>query len=182
MDQPPQVPVRDSLKQQLENSRLERALEIAESLAEKRALLTTAELTRLNNVLRGKEDDPWREAPVTLLLPSGRQETYSLIADPIKGIREKLHLATESAENGHVLDAVVTVYAGLVRMHAFKDANRRTAAVAAHFFLCRYGVKLSGRALHDLGLGDVREEAQLELLKTTLAQMMRFAEKRSQHE
>lgn len=171
---------RESLRKQLERARFERALEVSESMADHRALLTTAELSRLNNILTGKTtDDPWRQGPVTVTLPSGRSETLALIADPMLTARERLHRATELSENGAVIDAAVDIYSNLVLSHVFQDANRRTAVLAAHYFLKRYGVALSGLALHEIGLGDLREEGQVEMLRETIGQMAKFAAKRS---
>lgn len=167
----------DSLKRQLEMARFERAVEIVESMAEHRALLTTAEIARINAALTGKTDDPWRTDTVTLSLPSGKTETISLIADPKMTTREKLHRATEEAENGAVVDAAVDIYVGLVRAHVFKDANRRTAVLAAHYFLRRYGIPISVLALHEIGLGDIRETSQVQSLRETIHQMARFAVK-----
>jgi hypothetical protein len=170
------------LKRQLEMTRFEHAREVAESLAEHRALLTTSELARLNNILTGKKagdvDLPWRQGTVTITLPSGKTETLSLIADPVMQARDKLHKSTELAEGGQVLDAAVDIYTGLVLCHVFQDANRRTAVLAAHYFFKRYDVPLSGLALHELGLPDLREEGQIEGLRETVRQMAKFAKKR----
>jgi hypothetical protein len=178
-----------SLFKQLEMTRFDRALEATESLARNRALLTTMELERINGILTGKtippENDPehpgpghWRDSPVTLALPSGRVETLSILQNPKLTAREHLHEATELAENGHVIDAAVSIYVKLVLSHAFRDANRRTAVLAAHYFLLRYGVPLSGLALHEIGLGDLREPGQIDALKETISQMAKFAAKR----
>jgi hypothetical protein len=180
---PPNTSGATSLKRQLEMTRFDRAMEVAESLADHRALLTTAELARINNILTGKpqqgtNDEPWREKPVTITLPSGRTETLALIADPKVTARDKLHRATELAEGGAVVDAAVDIYSALVLSHVFADANRRTAALAAHYFLRRYGAPISGLALHELGLGDLREEGQLESLRETVRQMAKFAAKK----
>lgn len=172
----------DSLKRQLEIARFERALEIVESLAERRALLTTAELGRVNQILSGKNTEPWRQESVTITLPSGKIETLGLIIDPVLTAREKLHRATETAEEGSAVDAAVDIYVGLVLSHVFKDANRRTAVLAAHYFLQRYGVSVSGLALHEIGLGDLRNEGEIELLRETVRQMAKFAEKRGHPE
>ena len=168
-----------SLKRQLEMTRFEHAREVAESLAEHRALLTTAELARLNNILTGKKtgdaDLPWRQGTVTITLPSGKTETLSLIADPVMQARDKLHKSTVLAEGGQVIDAAVDIYTGLVLCHVFQDANRRTAVLAAHYFFKRYNVPLTGLALHELGLPDLREEGQIEGLRDTVRQMAKFA-------
>lgn len=155
-------------------------MDIAESMAEHRALLTTIELERMNNILNGKkefEGDPWRTEPVTLTLPSGRTETLSLISDPKRTVREKLHRATEDAEEGFVVDAAVDIYIALVQEHVFKDGNRRTAVLAAHYFLKRYGLPISGLAIHEIGLGDVRDPAEVQSLRETVHQMAKFVNK-----
>jgi hypothetical protein len=187
----------NSLQRQLEMARFERAMEVAQSLADHRALLTTAELGRLNVILTGKDadsSDPWRQGPITVKLPSGREETLQLIADPKINARDILHRATALAESGApvawhpgaepgiplaAVAAAVDIYASLVLSHVFQDANRRTAALAAHYFLKRYGAPISGLALHEIGLGDLREEGQIESLRETVVQMAKFALKRS---
>jgi hypothetical protein len=171
-----------SLKRQLEIARFERAKSVIESLAEHRALLTTMELARVNDILTGvghapggKSLEPWREEPMTVTLPSGQTHTFALLRDPKLSTREILHNSTElSEEGGNPLDAAIDAYAGLVLLHAFKDANRRTAVLAAHYFLQRYGVPLSGLAIHEIGLGDLREEGTLQSLRETVHQMVKF--------
>jgi len=175
-----------SLFKQLEVTRFDRALSATETLAQNRSLLTTMELERLNGILVGKPIETsahsgtslWRDSPVTLSLPSGRTETLSILRDPKLTAREHLHEATELAENGHAIDAAVSVYVKFVLSHVFKDANRRTAVLAAHYFLSRYGAPLSGLALHEIGLGDLREAGQIDALKETISQMAKFAAKR----
>lgn len=168
---------RETLKAQLERARFERALEVAESLAAHRALLTTAELARLNNILTGRQptDEPWRQGPASLKLRSGREIQFAVMADPKINLREKLHIATETAEGGDVLTAVVNLYSNMILSHYFSDANRRTAAIAAHYFAARYGLPLSGLAIHEMGLGDLREEGRIEALRTALESMLKVS-------
>lgn len=169
----------NDLRRQLEIARFERALEVAESMANHRVLLTTMELARLNNILTGRNDDnPWRHDPQTITLPSGKTETLQLLADAKVTAREKLHRATELAEQGAIIDAAVDLYSGLVLSHVFKDANRRSAVCAAHYFLTRYGLPISGLALHEIGLGDLREEGQIQALRETITQMAKFSRSR----
>lgn len=163
-----------TLIQQLDLSRFDRALEAASQLAMNRALLTTTECERLNQTLTGKKSDPWRTAPVEITLPSGKRETLSILKDPKTALREVLHRGAESAEAGHPVDAAIDVYESIVLLHPFEDGNRRTAALASHYFFNRYGVGISGLALHELGLGDLRDPAQRKLLRDTVAQMVRF--------
>ncbi len=170
----------ESLLIQVERARFERALEMTESMARHRVLLTTAELARINNTTLGKPvtEDPWRRESTDITLRSGRALTFSLHTDPVLSLREKLHRATELAEAGQIIDAAVDVYGGLVLSHFFKDANRRTAVLAAHFFLQRYGIPLSGLAIHEMGLGDLREEGQIDALRATLQNMAKFVTKK----
>ncbi len=173
----------DALRRQLEVARFDRAMEVAESLADVRALLTITELARLNLIVIGKDGentDPWREGPVTITLPSGKLETLQVLADPKVTARDRLHRATEIAEAGAPVDGAVDIYSGLVLSHVFADANRRTAALAAHYFLRRYDVPVSGLAIHEIGLGDLREEGQVESLRETVLQIAKFAKKRQQ--
>lgn len=168
-------PPRDSLKRQLELARFDRALEVSESLAHHRALLTTAELGRINNILTGRDIDPWRLNPVNVTLPSGEKETLAVLTDPKVTARNKLHQCTEMAENGQVVEAAVEIYTSLVLSHVFEDANRRTAVLASHYFLNRYGIPVSGMALHEIGLGDVRNPEHIQMLKDTIHQLAKFA-------
>ncbi|MEO5969656.1 MAG: Fic family protein [Bdellovibrionia bacterium] len=169
----------DLLHRRLELARFDRAIEVSESLADHRALLTTAELERLNRIVTGEKDDPWRQEATTVQLPSGKTENFSLILDAKMTARDKLHKATELAESGSVIDAAVDLYVSLVLAHVFKDGNRRTGVLASHYLLRRYGAALSGIAIHELGLGDLRQEGQIELLRETIHQMLKFAEKRN---
>lgn len=167
------------LLKQLEHVRFHRALEVASSLAENRALLTTQELERMNQILTGKESsDPWRKGPVELKLPSGRVETLQLIQDPKLSARESLHRNTEMAELGDAPRACLNIYTDLVLAHPFIDANRRTAVLAAHYVLARYGIPLTGTALHDLGLGDLRDPTEKARLEETFFKMIDYAKSR----
>ena len=157
----------ESLKLQLERARFERALEIAESIAEHHHQLTTAELARMNNILTGKKEDhdPCRKGPVTLNLPSGRTEDLAIIADPKTTAREKLHFAAAIEETGDFIGAAVGLYVELVKAHVFEDANRRTAVLAAHYYLKRKGLPASGLALHEMTVGDLRDPEQVAALR-----------------
>jgi hypothetical protein len=170
----------DSLRNQLQIARFERGLEVAESLASHRALLTTSELARLNRIINGlgEDADPWRQEAANVTLPSGRVQSFSIIENPVPATRDRLHTVTEQAEAGAVVDAAAQIYIDLVLSHVFKDGNRRTAVLAAHYFLRRYGMPLSALAIHELGLPDLHEPGQIELLRATLHHMAKFASKR----
>ncbi|MBU6375579.1 MAG: Fic family protein [Bdellovibrionales bacterium] len=167
---------RETLRLQLERARFERALEVCESMVDHRVLLTNSELARLNNILTGHQptDDPWRQGPMTATLRSGRQVQFSVMADPKVSLRDCLHQATELAESGHIIDAAVELYVKMVLSHYFQDANRRTAVLAAHYFLKRYGTPISGVAIHEMGLGDIRDPDQIDALRQTLRNMAKL--------
>ncbi len=169
----------DSLTKQLEQTRFDRALEVTDSLVKHQALLTTAELARLNQILIGKNTDPWRYQSTTVQLASGRKLTLALIVDPIRTMREKLHGATEKAENGAVLDAAIDIYLALMGMRVFLSANRNSAVLASHYFLKRYGLLMTGRDIDQLvGTADLQQEEEIQNFRQSVYQMARFSEKR----
>ena len=172
---PPRNP--NFLKLQLERARFERALEIAEGLVEGGKFLNSAELARINKVITGTtgETEPWREGAAACVLPSGRQERLQILSDPVRKARELLHEAQERAQSGDVTDAAAELYAQLVLSHIFKDANRRTAVVAAAYLLRLHGVYVSAMGLHELGLGDLRAEGQMEALRETLRNAVKMS-------
>mgnify|MGYP000851169919 CR=1 FL=1 len=164
----------NNLKRQLELSRFERALEVVNSMVESGVFLNTAELGRLNQILTGTQNDPWRVEPAICKLPSGREATFAILADPIKKAREILRAAKDRADGGEAIEAAADVYAQFVLTHVFKDGNRRTAVVAAYFLLKAHGHSVSAVGLHELGLGDLRIDRQMEALRETLRNLVRM--------
>ena len=154
--------------------RFERALEIIESLVDKHAFLNSAELGRINNVLRGETNEPWREGSAVCALPTGNKQSFQLLADPVSKCREILTKAKDKAATGDVIDGATDLYADLVLTHVFKDANRRTAAIAAAYLLEQYGYEVSPVGLHDLGLGDLRASGQREALCELLKSIVKI--------
>jgi fido (protein-threonine AMPylation protein) len=132
------------------------------------------ELSRLNSTICGlkNEADPWRDGPVTLTLPSGKTETLSLIADPKVKARDALHKAAEISSQGQALDAALAVYVDLVLAHCFKEGNRRTAVVAAHYFLRKHGIPISAEAIHQAGAGDLRDPIEVNRLRQKLDSLL----------
>ncbi len=169
---PPQNP--NFLKKQLERTRFERAVEVAYSLVDKHAFLNSAELARINNIIRGQTDDPWREGATVCFLPSGHRLDLQVMSDPIKKGREILNSAKERAAAGEVIDAAADLYSELVLTHVFKDANRRTAVVAAAYLLKAYGYEISANGLHELGLGDLRVEGQRSALRDFIKNLVKI--------
>ncbi len=170
-----------SLLRQLEKARLERALAIVDSLCEHKALLTTGELARVNQVITGKNEDPWRQETTTIQHSNGRTFSFSLLADPRILARDKLHQATErclSEKADEVIEAAIDLYCALVLSHVFVDGNRRTAAAASHYFLNRHGIRLSGTAIHEIGMGDLRDPHETKALYDTIRQMASFTKRR----
>lgn len=174
---PPKNP--NFLKKQLERTRFERALEIIENMVDRHAFLNSAELGRINNVLRGELTEPWREGAAVCALPTGKQHSFQLMSDPVSKCREILTKAKDRAASGEVIDGATDLYADLVLTHVFKDANRRTAAIAAAYLLKNYGFEVSPMGLHDLGLGDLRAEGQREALRDLLKSIVKVTPIRS---
>ena len=157
------------LQKQLERSRLERALEVVDSLITKGAFLNTAELARINSIVLGSNvEDPWREGATICTLRSGKQRPLQLIEDPVRRAKEILNFAKEKAIHGDAIDAAADLYADLVLNHVFKDANRRTAVVAAYMLLKQSNIGISAIGLHELGLGDLDSKGVRENLKLML--------------
>lgn len=163
------------LQRQLERARFERALEVAESMVSTGAFLNTAELGRINNILMGLTGEPWREGAAVCQLPSGRVETLQILADPMTRAKEILRNAKDRAASGQVVEAAADVYAQLVLTHVFKDANRRTAVIAAAYLLKLHGFDVSAMGLHELGLGDLRAKDQLDVLRDVLRNAVKLS-------
>jgi prophage maintenance system killer protein len=165
------------LMKQLERARFVRALEVAESMVESHAFLNTAELARINNVLRGETGEPWREGAAVSRFSS--PEEFKVLADPVNLAKEILTHAKNRAAAGEVIEAAADVYAQLVLSHVFKDANRRTAVVAAAYLLKAHGHEISAFGLHELGLGNLRSEGQMEALRDTLRNVVKMSGRQS---
>jgi hypothetical protein len=162
------------LKKQLEFARFNRAIETAYSMVDSGAFLNIAELTRINGILTGSKEDPWREDAAVCKLGSGREVRFQILADPLKKTKEILTNAKEKAASGDVIGASVDLYVELVMTHVFKDANRRTAVVACAYLLKLHGKDISAFALHELGLGDLRMEGQIQVLKEIVSNIVKL--------
>lgn len=162
------------LQRQLELSRFERALEVVDSMVESHAFLNTGELARINQILTGTKSDPWRVEAAICQLPSGRDANFQVLADPINKAKEILRAGKDRADAGDVVDAAADVYAQFVLTHVFQDGNRRTAVIAAYYLLKVHGHDVSALGLHELGLGDLRIENQMEALRQTLRSLIRM--------
>lgn len=146
-------------------------------MVEKGAFLNTAELARINNILRGETSEPWRDDATVLKLRSGREENFQVLADPVNRAKEILTNAKSRAAAGDVVAAAADLYSQLVLAHVFKDANRRAAVVAAAYLLKLYGLEVSAMGLHELGLGDLREEGQMQALRDMMSNAIKLSQK-----
>lgn len=169
---PPKNP--NFLRKQLERTRLERALEIVREMADTNKFLNSTELARLNNILCGEKGEPWRDGVAEIALKSGNKASFHMIADPISHAREILTRAKDRAANGQVVEAASELYADLVLNHLFKDGNRRTAVLASCYLLELYGFDVSPMAVHDLGLGDLREKGQKEAISDLFKSLVKI--------
>ena len=91
-------------------------------------------------------------------------ENVSLIVDPVLATRKNCTAQQKwRARSGD--RAAVEIYSTMVLSHIFEDGNRRTAVAAT--LTSWYGAAISGLAIHELGLGDLREPGQIGLARHT---------------
>ena len=167
---------RDLLRRQLELVRFEKAIDYATSAAGSRKHLNAHELAAINALLTSTQNDdefPWRNEPAEIQLPSGRKQAFSLLSNPKFACRDLLAAVTQRAREGDVEGAAAQCYAQLMRLHLFKDANRRTAVAATHWLLLENGVRIAPLGLLEIGVGDLadpeQERALERLVQTAIA-------------
>jgi hypothetical protein len=165
------------LKKQLELVRFEKTMDYVESSAGSQKHLASNELAHLNNMLCNSTDNPWRVGPVTLNLPSGRQNTFSVISNSQKEASELISECRDLAANGELVEAATKLYSGLVLKHLFNDANRRTAVAATAWILYEHGIQIPSMGLLEMGLGDLREDEQMGALRGVIEYSLRMAKR-----
>ena len=166
------------LKKQLELVRFEKTIDYVQSAAASQKHLNSSELAHINQMLTSTaEGDPWRVGPVTLTLPSGRQGHFSMISNSQKEASELIHSCRDLAANGDLVGAATKLYAGLVMKHLFEEANRRTAVAATTWLLKEHGIQITAMGLLEMGLGDVRENEQMSVLRVVIDYSIRVAKR-----
>jgi hypothetical protein len=169
----PYIMVKNPLITQLEDRRFHHAVSYVEANAIGLKKLTTNELSQLNQLLTGDASDPWRASPASVTIPSGKTHQFNLLSNPIHLARDIISSAQQTASNGDCVDAAFQVYSRLVLEHLFNDANRRTAALACLWVVKSHGREINAEALASGALGDLREKADIDLLRKKITTLIK---------
>ncbi len=172
--------MQDMLKKQLQRVRFEKAISYIEANASGKKHLNTQELASLNVMIRGSDDDPWRNEAAVVAIPGGKRATFAILTNPMINLRNIISNALQKAANGDVEEAALDLYSQLVLNHFFKDANRRTAVAATHWLLLERGIHISALGLLEFGIGDIRSEDQLKSLKKLIHVSIEVAQSRNE--
>ena len=165
-------PVKNPLQKQLEQERFARAISHVEQTAHTIKRLNSSELARLNQMLNGYSEEPWRFDPTSIQLPSGKVHQMSVMSNPLVTVRDIFEIANQLAQQD-LKEAALQLYTKLVLAHLFNDANRRTAALATLWFLRANHGDVDVVALAETSVGDLREEADLKKLKAALSPLIK---------
>lgn len=156
------------LQRQLEQERFARVISHVEQTAASIKRLNATELGRLNQMLNGQiNDEPWRLEATAIQIPSGKVHQMSVMNNPLHVARDVIELANQLADQD-LIEAAFQLYSRLVLAHLFKDANRRTAALATLWFMRAHGGDIDVTSLAQTSVGDLREDADVEKLKNQL--------------
>jgi prophage maintenance system killer protein len=155
---------KNPLHKQLENERFARAISHVEQTAYTIKRLNSVELARLNQMLNGHSEEPWRFDPASIQIPTGKVHQISMMSNPLHVARDILELANQIAVQD-LIEGAFQVYAKLVLAHLFNDANRRTAALATLWFMRAHGGDVDAVKLAETQVGDLREESDLQKLR-----------------
>lgn len=168
------------LRRQLELVRFEKAIDYITGAAGLRKHLNAQELAGINAILTNSADnEPWRQELAVIQLPSGRQETFSILSNPIFACRDLLAKVSQRAREGEVEVAAAQCYLELMRSHFFKDANRRTAVAATYWLLLENGVRIAPLGLLEIGVGDLAIPEQASLLERLVRTAVEIARGRT---
>jgi len=164
---------KNPLQKQLEQERFARAISHVEQTAQTIKRLNASELARLNQMLNGQSEEPWRSEDASIKIPSGKVHQMSVMNNPLHVARDVLELANQLADQD-LIEGAFQLYSRLVLAHLFNDANRRTAALATLWYLRAHGGDVDVVALSQTPVGDLREELDVKKLKK---QMMALTKK-----
>lgn len=165
--------MKNPLQKQLELERFARAISHVEQTAHTIKRLNANELARLNQMLNGHSDEPWRFDAASIQLPTGKVHQMSVMSNPLVVARDVLEHANQMASQD-LKEAALLLYTKLVLAHLFKDANRRTAALATLWFLRANHGDVDVVALAETSVGDLREDADMKKLKSALSPLIRL--------
>ena len=166
------------LKKQLQRVRFEKAISYIENNAHGKKHLNTQELASLNIMIRGNDEDPWRNEAANVSIPGGKHASFAILNNPLISLRNIISNASQKGMNGDIEDGALDLYSQLVLNHFFKDANRRTAVAATYWLLLERGIQISAVALLEFGIGDIRSEDQLNSLRNLIRLSIEVAKSR----
>jgi len=167
------------LKKQLELARFEKTMEYVSTNAHSQKHLNSTELAQINNMLTGNSGDPWRTQSVSVKLPSGNEEHFAVVTNPMIRARDIIFQARDEAFQGDIVKAAANLYAELVLAHLFKDANRRTAVAATCWLLYEKGISMPSLGFLELGVGNLRDPEQMNALKGLIKHTIDVARNRA---
>jgi len=159
----------DILKKQLELVRFEKTMDYVYQSSGGPKRLNSNELAHLNQMLRHKQDVPWRSTPVSIDIPSsGKTYDFGVISNSQMEASHIIAKAHDIAANGDIPEAATHLYSELMLKHLFNDANRRTAVAAMAWLMLEYDVSIPAMGLLELGVGDIRQPEQRQALKSII--------------
>ncbi|GIL18571.1 MAG: hypothetical protein BroJett040_23220 [Oligoflexia bacterium] len=149
------------LQKQLEESHFEHGIAYVENESHGLKKLHTNELSHLNQILTGSKgdtaSDPWRFEAAAVTLPTGHTQHFNVVSNPINRAREILGFAQIMEGNGEIIAGAQYLYTTLVKEHLFKDANRRTAALATYWILLSHDYEVDPHVLIKLKVGNLHD-------------------------
>lgn len=166
---------KNPLQKQLEHQRFLHGVDYVKRESHSLKKLTTSELARLNQILTGSDQDPWRFETVHVQIPTGHIQEFNLVSNPISRAREILSHAFEELGNRHLLQSTCDLYSHLVLEHLFQDANRRTSVLATIWLLDVAGVNVDPENLLKVPLGNLRNPAEKEKFVRAIAALIQTA-------
>jgi len=161
------------LHKQLEEQKFLHAISYVEQAAGGPKILTTSELGYLNQMLTGKNQEPWRLEAAAVTIPSGQTHHFNVLNNPIVTARDILGETFQEAGNGDLKEAVFHLYSQMILQHLFRDANRRTAALAVLWLVRSHRGNIDAVELEKFPVGDLRKESDLERLSQKLSMLIR---------
>lgn len=161
------------LHKQLEEQKFLHAVAYVDQAAGGPKILTTSELGYLNQMLTEKNQEPWRFEAAAVTIPTGETHHFNVLSNPIVSARDLLGETFQEAGNGDLLVATFHLYSQMILRHMFRDANRRTAALAALWLVRSHKMQIDAIELEKFPVGDLRNPADLDRLKQKLSMLIR---------
>jgi len=163
---------KNPLQKQLEHQRFLHGVDYVRRESHSLKKLNTSELARLNQILTGSDQDPWRFESVHVQIPTGQVHEINIVSNPMARAREILSHAFEELGNQHLLQSTCDLYSHLVLEHLFQDANRRTSVLATIWLLDVAGISVDPEKLLKIPLGNLRIPAEKEKFVRSIAALI----------